>query len=173
MEKFAAGSWRSGDAFAAVGLIVGVMGLAHQIAAFFREKLIIDPIHRDRYMAAAIHVGVKLPLVIDQKAFFIGASNRQQEFCRFAWLQLVGERDFVPNPRMRTLCLASSAVSIGSRLAMAIFACHREESVDERTVAVQRREKGQAGKKREYRQETRTAGSLRVAAIMVSVFLLA
>jgi len=104
MKKFAARAGWSSDTFATVRLIVGVMGLAHEIAALFREELIINPIHRDRYMPASIHVGVKLALVIDQKAFLVGASNRQQEFSRFTRLQITGERDLVANSRRFALC---------------------------------------------------------------------
>jgi len=121
IEEFAAGARWSGDAFAAVRLIVGVMGLAHEIAALFRKELIIDPIHRERNVPAAIQVGVKLPLVIDQKAFLIDASNRQQELSRFAWLQFTGQRDPVANSGSPAVCpLLLCAASAGSTRAMPI-----------------------------------------------------
>jgi hypothetical protein len=56
------------------------MSLAHEITPMFREKLIINPIHRNRHVPAAIHISVKLTMVVDQKAFFVSTSNRQQEF---------------------------------------------------------------------------------------------
>ena len=52
------------------------MGLAHEIMALFREELIVNPIHRHRHVPTTIHVSMKPTLVIDQKAFLIGTSNR-------------------------------------------------------------------------------------------------
>jgi len=76
IKKLAAGARWSSDAFAAVRLIVRIMGLAHEIAAVFGEELIINPIHRHRHMPAAIQVSVKLTLIVDHETFFIGAPNR-------------------------------------------------------------------------------------------------
>ena len=56
------------------------MGLAHKILAFFAKKLVVDPIHRHRHMTAAIHESVKLPFVIDNKTFLVGAPDLEQEF---------------------------------------------------------------------------------------------
>ena len=55
------------------------MRLAHQVAAVLGEELIIHPVHRHRHMAASIDVGMELAAEIDQKAFLVGAANRQHE----------------------------------------------------------------------------------------------
>lgn len=80
IKKFTASTSWSRDAFAAIRLIIGVVSLAHQVLALFGKKLIVDPIHRHRYVTAAIYVRVKLTSVIDDKTFFIGTSHREQEF---------------------------------------------------------------------------------------------
>ncbi len=85
------------------------MRLAHQVASFFREELIVDPVHRHRHMAASIDVSVKLAVEIDQEAFLVGAANRQQELHRFAGLE-VAER-FATLKRVRATALARGAIA--------------------------------------------------------------
>jgi len=73
IQKLAASARWPSDTFAAVRLIVRVMGLAHQILALFGKELVVDPIHRHRYVPTAIYIGVKLAFIIDNEAFLVGA----------------------------------------------------------------------------------------------------
>src|SRR5579875_2082690 len=91
-QKFAAGARRSGQAFAAVGLVQCAVRLAHQVAAAFGEEMIVHPIHRNRDMAAAIDVGVELAAKIDHETLFVSALNGQDELARLARRDLFGAR---------------------------------------------------------------------------------
>lgn len=86
IKKFAAGASGSRDAFTAIGLIVSIVSLTHEILALLGEELIINPIHRHRHMTTTIHISVKLAFIIDDKTFFVRALDRKQKFFRFAWL---------------------------------------------------------------------------------------
>ena len=80
IKKLATSAWWSGNAFAAIWLIVSVMGLTHQILALIGKELIVNPIHRHRYVTTAIHVSMKAAPIIDDKAFLVGTLDRKQEF---------------------------------------------------------------------------------------------
>jgi hypothetical protein len=133
IKKFATCAGWPGDAFAAARQIVGVMRLAHQVTAVLGEKLIINPVHRHRYMPAAIDVSVKLTRVVDHEAFLVSPSNRDDEFVRFPRLELGDECDPVADsgsfmPCLRLMIGASSR----SRRALLTLPCHRDYNVDRR-----------------------------------------
>jgi hypothetical protein len=90
------------------------MRLTHQIVALLAKELIIDPIHRHRYVATAIHVSVKVALIIDDKAFLIGASNLEQEFFGLARPQVVCLGNLVTNSWLAAPCLSLPVMSVGS-----------------------------------------------------------
>src|SRR6202034_3680544 len=74
-------------------LVVGVMGLTHQVAPALRKELVVNPIHRHRHVAASIHVSVEVTAEVDQKALFLGATHGHQELHRLPALEIDGAAD--------------------------------------------------------------------------------
>lgn len=89
-KKFAAGIGWSGQAFAGGWSEERAVGLTHQIASALGKEVIVDPIHRDRYVTAAVDVGMEIAAEVDHEAFFLNTVDRKHELVRLSRPDFVG-----------------------------------------------------------------------------------
>jgi hypothetical protein len=78
------------------------MSLAHDKAPVGSKKLIVNPVKRQRHMAASVDVCEKPACMIDYKAFFIKAAKRHDEFQGLAG----GNLDYAANDVARVVSAA-------------------------------------------------------------------
>jgi hypothetical protein len=58
---------RSGNAKSGCGFVQRAVGITHEMLTIFAKKLVAHEIQWSGHMAAAINVGVKAPLIVDEK----------------------------------------------------------------------------------------------------------
>ena len=66
VEQFALA--RSGNAKSSCGFVQRAMGITHEMPTIFAKKLVAHKIQWSGHMAAAINIGVKTPLIVDEKS---------------------------------------------------------------------------------------------------------